>query len=148
MPALIWLRVALCCVMLVSGCLRQDVIPDVTPSPVVVDPVNPVTPDANDPLRVLVLYDADPQAMRALPQSQLLTLQGLELREWLEAHQADYRIWDKGVDTSHAPEFWQQAVKLPHDSLPWIWASRGGRGFNGQLQSTAEIIDRLNSLAN
>lgn len=146
MPQLLRLRVALCGVLLLAGCLRQDIQPDISPD---VTPAVEVTPQPapnSETLRVLVLYDSD--ALRDLPQSQLLTLQGLELREWLEAHHADYRIWDKSVDTSHAPEFWQQAVKLPHDSLPWIWASRGGRGFNGPLQSAAETIARLSSLAN
>lgn len=147
MPQLSWLRFAFCGLLLLAGCLRQDVIPDVSP----VDPVVDVAPTpqpapvpVTDGLKVLVLYDSD--ALRSLPQSQVLALQSLELREWLESKHADYRIWDKSVDTSHASDFWKEAVKLPHDSLPWFWAARGGRGVNGPFSSTADIIKLIEPL--
>lgn len=137
-----WLRCVLCSALLFAGCLRQDIIPDVTPPPVVVDPV---TPDTNDPLRVLILYEQDD--LKSLPQSQVDALVSIRVLDWLDSHGADYRIWDKDVKTQYAPQFWQDAMKLPHDSLPWIWISgKGYRGVNGPYpRSTDDVLKLLDS---
>lgn len=143
LPLALWSLIVL--VAFLPGCLRQDILPDVTPPPVVVDPVDPVTPDTNDPLRVLILYEQDD--LKHLPPSQVDALQSLKVLDWLDSHGADYRIWDQHVKTQFAPEFWQQAVQLPHGKLPWIWISgKGHRGVNGAFpESTDAVLQLLDS---
>lgn len=144
MSRLVTLRILLLLALLCPGCLRQDVLP--VPPPVVVDPVTPddsVTPiDETDPLRVLILYEQDD--LKHLPPSQVDALQSLKVHEWLDAHGADYRIWDQDVKTQFAPKFWQEAVKLPHEKLPWIWITgHGQRGVNGAYPTDTDAVLQL-----
>lgn len=131
--------------LLLCGCLRQDVLPvdPVNPPTPVVDPVTPPAPIEPGSLKVLILYESSEKHL--LPPSQLNALHSLNVVEWLESHQADYRIWDQHADTSHAEPFWQQAIKLPHGPLPWIWITGPGiKGVNGPYPTTdAEVVQLL-----
>lgn len=127
--------------ILLAGCIQP-----VTPSPGP-DPVNPVDPPApvvtDGKLRVLILYEED--ELPNLPAEQMLAIRGPEVRDWLTAHNADWRIWDQHIETKYAGKFWQEAVKLPHDSLPWIWVTGGtSKGVKGPLpKSAGKIIELL-----
>lgn len=128
--------------ILFAGCIQQ-VAPAPGPDPVTpVDPPAPVVTDGK--LRVLILYEED--NIPNLPVSQMQAIRGPEVREWLTSHKADWRIWDQHIDTQFADKFWQDAVKMPHDSLPWIWVTGGtnGKGASGPLPKTSvEVIDLL-----
>lgn len=127
-------------ILLLCGCLVPDPIP-VTPddgqTPV------PVVPSVEGPLKVLILYEADTAEFQKLPASQILAIQSLKLRNFLQAKGADWRIWDQHVNTDSEPQFWQDAVKLPHNSLPWIWVAKGSAGVNGALPKTEAEIEAL-----
>ncbi len=131
--------------LLLAGCLRQDILPidHIEPPTPVVDPVTPPAPLEPGSLKVLILYESSEKHL--LPQSQLNALHSLNVIEWLESHQADYRIWDKDTNTSHAGQFWQQAITLPHGPLPWIWITGPGvKGVNGPYPKTdAEVVQLL-----
>lgn len=133
------MRYLLLLLVLLSGCLRPDPVP-VDPKPPV-PVVDPVITDGK--LKVLILFEAD--ELPGLPTEQLLAIQGPEVRDWLTSHNADWRIWDQHIDTKFADKFWQDAVKLPRDSLPWIWITGGtGKGVKGPLpKSSSEIIALL-----
>lgn len=125
------------------GCVQPTTPPAPLPTPDV-QPVEPPAPVVTDgKLRVLILFEADD--IPSLPVEQMLALQGPEVRAWLTSHNADWRIWDQHIDTKFSDKFWQDAVKLPRDSLPWIWITGGnGKGAKGPLpKSAAEIIALL-----
>lgn len=127
--------------LLFCGCIQPDAAPPgPTPPAPVVDPTPPIPTGV---MRVLILFEADD--LPILPVEQMLALQGPEVRAWLTSHKADWRIWDQHIDTKFADKFWQDAVKLPRDSLPWIWVTGAdGKGSKGPLpKSSAEIIDLL-----
>ena len=126
----LWPLLALLCCL---GCLQPDAIP--------VEPVTPsdvVERKPAEPLKVLIKYESSTDDFRKLPASQVAQLQGPQLRKWFAEHKAEWRIWDKDTDVTYAPKFWQDAMKLPADSLPWIWSSNGKGGFNGPLPLTGE----------
>lgn len=134
------MRYLLLFLILLSGCVRPEVSPQPNPDQV----VNPPTPVAIDAkLRVLILFEND--ELGRLPTSQLLAIQGPQIRDWLKANNAEFRIWDQHTDTQYADKFWQEAIKLPHQSLPWIWISGGkdGKGVNGPLPQSADDVIAL-----
>lgn len=124
--------------LLALGCLQPAVNP---PEPVDTTVVVDKTPAG--PLKVLIKYETATEAFRKLPASQVAQIQGPQLRKWFADHKAEWRIWDKDTDVSYAPKFWQDAMKLPADSLPWIWASNGKGGFNGKLPLTGDETIKL-----
>lgn len=123
----------------ICGCLRPDNPPDVV-TPDTVPAVEP-EPNPSGPFRVLILYENDD--FQQLPASQVAAIRSPKLREWLTANKADFRIWDQNVDTKNAAEFWQKAVKLPRDSLPWVWATGGKNGINGPLPASESALIEL-----
>ena len=97
-------------ILLLCGCLVPDpvpVIPDDGQKPA------PVVPSVEGPLKVLILYEADTAEFQKLPPSQILAIQSLKLRNFLQAKGADWRIWDQHVNTASEPKFWQDAIKMP-----------------------------------
>lgn len=105
--------------------------------------------------RVLVVYESS--EITKYPAKQALILRSGTFQEWLTAHCArdefgnpEYRIWDKDVDTSNADKGWQEAMRLPRASLPWVIATnglpedQGGVGVSQALpESESETIALL-----
>lgn len=135
---LIMWRSLLLAVVLISGCLQHDTNPTPDPQPVP-QPVEPIEPGLT---KVLILYESDD--FKTLPPSQVNAIQSAKLRKWLDVHQADYRIWDKDTDATHADPFWQKSLKLPHGALPWMWISANGKSRDGAMPKT--IDDTLKTL--
>jgi hypothetical protein len=117
-------------------------VPPVPPTP----PVPPVPPEP-DPKpakgeRVLIVYEtAD---LSRLPAGQQLILYSQATRNYLDAHCAAdgptkaWRIWDKDVDTLHESAKWQELMKRPYKSLPWVIISNGGVVHEGPLPATVD----------
>lgn len=135
MRQLAYMLLALLCCL---GCLQPDPAP-VTP----VDPAPVVDNRPSGPLKVLIKYESDPKVFRQLPASQVAQIQGPQLRKWFADNKAEWRIWDKDTDVTYAPKFWQDAMKLPAEKLPWIWSSNGKDGFNGELPLTGDETIKL-----
>lgn len=110
------------------------------PPPTPVDP----SPIPGDGLRVMIRYERED--FNKLPSSQIAIFTSTEVLQWLMANAVKdgYRIWDKDVDTQFESSIWQDAMKLPYDSLPWISISNGVTSYSGPLPKTiAETITLL-----
>lgn len=59
----------------------------------------------------------------------------------------EFRIYDKDVTGESA--VWQEAMKLPRQSLPWLIVSNGKQGYEGPLPKTpAETLTLLKKFGN
>lgn len=128
----------------------------VTTKRIVVGPVEPPPPNPppgpNPPgpspiplsgLRVLILEETGDR--QKLPPSQAAILTSAELRAALKAKCAkgvdgspEFRFLDVDADVSLQEKHWQEAMKLPRQSLPWIVVSDGKAGFQGPLPATIQ----------
>ncbi len=101
--------------------------------------------------RVLFIYEAG--SLVDMPAEQRMILTGKKVRDFLNANcvmgpdnkTKEWRVWDKDVDTSAAPPLWQNAMKRPHASLPWVLVSNGTSGFEGPLPATDDAFIALAS---
>ena len=108
--------------------------------PVPPGPPNPPSPVMRG-LKVLVLYESGEEGK--MPKSQQAILHAPEIRDWLNAHcdasketmsGTAWAIWDKDVDASAMSKGWQDVLKRPHPSMPWIVVfSDAGVAFEGPL---------------
>lgn len=123
----------------------SPVPPGPTPNPV--DPPKPPAPIAGDGLRVLVVYES--ADVQNLPATQSALLKSQTFRDYLdsrcvpEGKTPAWRLWDKDVDTSKTAKQWQDAMKRPRGSLPWIVISDGKSGFEGPLPTTLDAAIEL-----
>ena len=110
------------------------------------DPFNP-PPIPGDGLRVLIVYESGD----TLPVGQHSILYGKTVRDYLNAtcpvgpdgKTREWRIYDKDVDTTGESKLWQDALKRPHPSIPWIVISNGKTGFEGPLPATVDATLEL-----
>lgn len=115
---------------------------DRTPPGPTPDPVPPVVVDEKplidaDGLHVLIVEEVDDR--RSLSRDQLAVLTSSTLRGWFTDHKAAWKVWDQHMDTTHEPEKWQAAMKLPRASLPWLIVScKGKSNFSGPLPATID----------
>ena len=97
--------------------------------------------------RVLIIEEVMNRA--SLPTAQRLILTSVApngVRAFLEANcvlgpdrkTREYRIYDQNVNLAKESTIWQDAMKRPRKSLPWIVISNGTTGFEGPLPATAE----------
>ena len=117
--------------------ITGDVGPGPTPKPI--DPPIPVpvdpAPIPGEGFRVLIVYES----AERLSSGQAVALRAKSLFDYLNSKCAqgpsnkDWRIWDKDVDLSGESALWQNAMKRPRKSLPWIIISDGKTGFEGPL---------------
>jgi hypothetical protein len=108
------------------------------------DPDDPPAPIPGDSNRVLIIYESSELSKYSPEQSTIFA--AAKIREYLnrtcskgpDGKTPEYRIWDKDVDTGNVSKVWQDAVKMPRASLPWIIVSNGTTGFSGPLPGTVD----------
>ncbi len=117
----------------------------VGPLPPPVPPVPPVPPTPVPvPGALRVLFVNESSDVSKLPAPQQLIFRSDAVRSYLDSHcakdgkQPAYRIWDKDVDTTSVDKVWQDAMKLPRASVPWVIIGNGANGFSGPLPGTIE----------
>jgi hypothetical protein len=123
-------------------------IPTPTPGPPVPPGPTPPTPVPipGDGLRVLIVYES--KTLPSLPKGQISALYSATVREYMNTHcakgpdgkTAEWRCWDADVDASGEPAIWQDAMKRPRTSLPWVIISTGRTGYEGPLPATADDL--------
>ena len=141
-------------VIQISEARATVVIGGITP-PTPIDPPNPPGPKPPIPLdgfRCLIIYET--AEVQKLPSAQAQVLYAKQIRDYLDAKCAigadektrEYRIWDKDSDVTGAATHWQDAMKRPRQSIPWILISDGKTGFEGALPAdvpaTLELLKK------
>lgn len=119
--------------------------PPIPPAP----PVPPTPPPEPAPipaagLRVLIVWNQKEEAK--MPAAQQHVLYARSVRDYLDSKcpmgpdgkQREWRIWGDGVATDAAPKLWQDAMKRPRKSLPWILISTGVGGYEGPLPADVD----------
>jgi hypothetical protein len=124
--------------------------PTPTPGPPTPGPTPPSpAPIPGDGLRVLIVYET--KTLPSLPKGQISALYSATVREYMNTHcakgpdgkTAEWRCWDADVDASGEPAIWQDAMKRPRTSLPWVIISTGKAGYEGPLPATADDLIAL-----
>lgn len=125
--------------------IAGDVTP--TPDPKPDDPPTPA-PLPGEGFRVLIVRET--KDLSGLPASQVAIFSSTDVRNYLnqktvlEGNQRAYRIWDQDTDTSKESQHWQDAMKRPRASVPWLLVSNGKDGYEGPLPKTvAEMMTLL-----
>lgn len=113
--------------------------PDPNP-PVPPDPKPSPAPIPGDGLRVLIVYETG----IPMPAGQFSAIFGKDVRGYLDTHAKEYRVYDQNTDITHAPKVWQDAMKRPRASVPWIIVSDGKTGYEGPMP--ANVRDTLTLL--
>lgn len=136
------------------------VIGSPTPIP---PPVPPIPPDPPGPtpgpvpipdigFRAMIVYEsADATKMT---KGQLSAMYSNSVRQYLrdktvkgpDGKTGEWRMWDKDVDATGESKLWQDVMKRPRQSLPWIIISNGKAGFEGPLpdgiQPTLDLLKK------
>lgn len=130
---------------------RLDVtvgIPQPNPPGPQPDPPGPNPPIPSEGLRVLIVLETGD--LSALPSAQVQALTAKEVLSYLNSkcvkvdNQPEWRRYDKDTDVSRASAVWQEAMKRPRQSLPWIVISNGKTGFEGPLPPNKdELLKKL-----
>jgi hypothetical protein len=110
-----------------------------SPPPAPPAPPTPAAPIAGDGLRMLIVYDS--ARLDKLTTGQQAAVYGKSTRDYLNAKTPlgsdgkthEWRIWDKGVSTDAEEKVWQDAMKRPHPTLPYLIVSNGKSGYEGPL---------------
>lgn len=130
---------------------RPPPLPPLPPVPPP-DPPTPVDPAPISAPGFRVLMVCETSDGTKIPPAQLSILTSTEIRSYLnrkcvvgpDGTTTEYRIWDKDVDTVNESKIWQEAMKRPRKSIPWILISDGKKGFEGPLPATIkETLDLL-----
>ena len=96
-------------------------------------------------LRVLIVEETADRAK--LPPSQLAILTSSIVRAKLDAvcckgadgKTPEWRILDKDLDAAGESALWQEAMKIPRESVPWLVVTDGVRhGYSGPLPKTID----------
>ena len=141
-------------VLTVGGCTapQPPPTPTPTPEPTPVDPPKPVpdAPIAAPGLHVLVIYDA--AKLSTLTAEQQGAIYGKDVRDYLRATcpkgpdgvTAEWRMWPSDVDAAGESQLWQDAMKRPRATLPWVIVSSPGKGgYEGPLPASAAAMLKL-----
>lgn len=103
-------------------------------------PPNPPPPVPDAGFRVLVVRES----ATPLTPAQRLILSDSTVRAYLDAHcvkengQPGWRVFDPDTDMTAAAKPWQEMMKRPRASLPWVVISNGTTGFEGPLPATVD----------
>lgn len=133
--------------------------PPVPPGPVPPDPKPPVPPTPSDlgpfggaaGLHVLIVYESEKDG--GLTKGQIAAIHGKEFRDYIEAKCAkgedgktpQRRIWDKDTVLTWVPKLWQDAMKRPRTSVPWLAVGNGAKWFEGPL--TDDFMTQVKKVA-
>ena len=109
------------------------------PPPAPPSPPTPSAPIAGDGLRMLIVYDS--AHADKLTTGQQTAIYGKSTRDYLNAKTPlgadgkthEWRIWDKDVAVEAEEKVWQDAMKRPHPTLPYLIVSNGKSGYEGPL---------------
>ena len=138
-------------VLLVVGCIdthRDRTNPHVEPTPnPTVDP-QPPKPDEITPtpgkIRVLILEETEDRNNPEMRDC-LRALKSPKIRTYLDSHcepvgttDRGWLMIDKDNDLRHADPYWQEALKLPRDSVPWMYITNGKQGTSGPFSCDEE----------
>jgi hypothetical protein len=115
-------------------------------------PPDPPPPAPTGPLRVLMVYESAELPKMSEKQQQILY--GRKVRDWLNAKCAPdgdrkaWRIWDKDTDASADEKHWQEYLKRPRASVPFLHVFRGDKVVHeGPLPEDAEsalmLLERI-----
>jgi hypothetical protein len=105
--------------------------PEPGPGPKPPDPKPTPIPTAGN--RVLIVYETELAEMVKLPPARAAIITSTVLRAYLTAHQVEGRFLDPDTEFTTEPQVWRDAMKLPRDSVPWIYVSNGKTGYSGPL---------------
>lgn len=94
--------------------------------------------------RALFVFDSSNLAK--LPAGQLEIFTSGPIREYLKAtcvkgvdgKTPERRFFDQATDVSKEPQLWQDAMKLPRASVPWLIVSNGKTGYSGPLPANVD----------
>jgi len=118
------------------------------------EPKPDVVPIPANGLRVLIVEESAQR--HTLSQGQRLIILGKEFRDFLEAkcvmgpdnRTKEYRIYDPEIAMNGESKIWQDVMKRPRASVPWIVISNGKNGFEGPLPTNlADAILLVNKYA-
>jgi hypothetical protein len=139
-------------IVVVTLYLREAFIPTPGPgpNPPGPDPDPPPTPTA--PFQVptsdlYVLITEETTERPRLPAQQLLIFTSTAVREWLDSN-TKWRLLDQNAPMNNDDKVWQDAMKVPRQSLPWIAISNGKTktGYSGPLpadsKATLELLGK------
>lgn len=109
--------------------------PGPTPSP---------APIPVDGFRVLIVYESS--ELSKMPAAQQSILYSKPVRDYLNAKcvmgpdgkTKEWRIYDKDVATDAESKTWQDAMKRPRQSIPWLIVSDGKTGYEGPLPGSVD----------
>lgn len=102
-----------------------------------------------DGLRVLILYES--KDLDSTDPNVRAVLRGKPIRDFLnsvcvlgpDGKTHEWRIWDKDDDVTAAQPHWQEAMKRPRTTVPWLIISNGKAGFEGPLPKTVTATQEL-----
>jgi hypothetical protein len=115
--------------------------PDPGPTPTPPGPTPP-PPIPGDGLKVLIVTESGDK----LTSAQQGIIFGEKVRGYLREKAAkgpdgktpEFRVFDKDVDASAEAKHWQDALRRPRTTLPWIIISNGSHGYEGPLPGHVE----------
>lgn len=104
----------------------------------------PVAPIAEPGFRVLIVYESE--NLSGMTEAQKAAIWGAKVTQYLQSKctkgidntNPDFRRLDQNADVSKDAKYWQDAMALPRDSLPWVVISTGKTGFKGPLPATED----------
>jgi hypothetical protein len=127
------------------------------PPPKPDDPPKPIDPPAPIPVAGLRVLIVEESAQRhTLSQGQRTIILGKEFRDLLESkcvmgpdgRTKEYRIYDQEIAMNGESKLWQDVMKRPRASVPWIVISNGKTGFEGPLPTNLpDAIALINKYA-
>lgn len=89
----------------------------------------------------MVVYDST--KLSTMPKDQQTVLFSTELRNWMNENcvkdangAAEWRIYPQVTNVTESDVVWQEAMKRPRTTVPWILISNGKTGFEGPLPGT------------
>ena len=131
--------------------MRRLIAVNLGPRPPPIPPVPPVPPPSPAPipadgLHVLVVYETSDLSKLPAPQQQILY--STTIRAYLDSKcplgpdgkTREWRVWDKDVSTTNESKIWQDAMRRPRQSIPWVIVSnpQKGGGFEGPLPANVD----------
>jgi len=119
------------------------------PGPTPPGPTPGPAPIPGDGLRVLMVYES--ADLTSMPKDQLNAMRSAETVDYLnktcpkgsDGKTPEWRCWDKDLSTANEDQVWQDAMKRPRASTPWIVVSNGKAGFEGKMPANQAEMTAL-----